>query len=429
MDELPDGNEKNDLGDDDDDDLPHTTMQNGDIPSTSYPTKTSSGGTLGSVEGATKRLKIEQLYKFLDVEGDADTIDIDKFKVERDTKTNRTMLYFLKDGSEVRLTKKKGEFKAPTEISRIMGGLAAMKGMLGLDETPPLLEKSIQEAARSREAARDLNKTIPTDLELDSIPLEDLNGRIHDVDSALQEASKDTGLPVRELLALDKTLQRIQGELANNVGKLGKIQAYIEHKKGRLRDMLNDPSYTDEQRDEVKKSLRVLKDEHSVRLEIATQNKEALSTQFARIKQTLEKIADGDTSLKERIKILWREQGVTLISVLTAVGMAISTIFLAIKNAFGIRGNSGTKKPPSNDPNTVKNWVKGKLKALARLLKKLGAKALSSLPTILGSVISWVLNKIKKGILFMAEYTYAFITFIATIIGYWIYEQIKKKKR
>ena len=425
MDELPDGNEKNDLGDDDDDDLPHTTMQNGDIPSTSSPTKTSSGGTLETVEGATKRLKIEQLYTFLDVEGDADTIDIDRFEVERNTKTNRTMLYFFKpiDGDKVRLTKNNGEFRTPNEMKKIMGGLAAMKGMLGLNETPPLLEKSIQQAAR------DLNKTIPTDLEMEDIPLEDLSARTHDVDSALQEASKDTGLPVRELLALDKTLQRIQGELANNVGKLGEIQAYIEHAKGRLRDMLNDPSYTDEQRDEVKKSLRVLKDEHSARLEIATQNKEALSTQFARIKQTLEKIADGDTNLKERIKILWREQGVTLISVLTAVGMAISTIFLAIKNAFGIRGNSGTKKPPSNDPNTVKNWVKGKLKALARLLKKLGAKALSSLPAILGSVISWVLNMLKKGILFMAEYTYAFITFIATIIGYWIYEQIKKKKR
>ena len=393
------------------------------------------GGALEIAEGATKRLMFLQLYKFLGVKGDANIVDISRFKVGRDTKTRRTMLYFLKGRDKERLTKENGEFKVPTEISRIMG--VNMDFILKLNETPPLIVEAKKREAKkreaaleaAREAARNLNKTIPTDLETEDMSMEDLNGRIHDVDSALQEASKDTGLPVRELLALDKTLQRIQGEFANNVGKLGEIQAHIEHEKGRLRDMLNDPSYTDEQRDEVKKSLRVLKDEHSARLEIATQNKEALQTQFARIKQTLEKIADGDTSLKERIKILWREQGVTLISVLTAVGMTVSTIILAIKNAFGIRGNSGTKKPPSNDPNTVKNWVKGKLKALARLLKKLGAKALSSLPAILGSVISWVLNKIKKCILFMAEYTYAFITFIATIIGYWIYEQIKKKKR
>ena len=96
-----------------------------------------------------------------------------------------------------------------------------------------MLEKSIQ-------GARDLNKTIPTDLELDSIPLEDLSTRLHDVDSALQEASKDTGLPVRELLALDKTLQRIQGELTNNVGKLGEIQKHITKEKKKFKEIEND---------------------------------------------------------------------------------------------------------------------------------------------------------------------------------------------
>ena len=114
---------------------------------------------------------------------------------------------------------------------------------------------------------------------------------------------------------------------------------------------------------------------------------------------------------------------------LTAVGMCISTIILAIKNTFGIRGGSGSKKPPSNDPNTVKNWVKKKLQALARLLGKLGSNALASLPAIIGSIISWVLNMLKKGVLFLAEYTYAFIAFIATIIGYYLFELLRKKKR
>ena len=211
-------------------------------------------------------MKIEQLYKFLDVEGDANTLDIDRFKVTRNTKTSRTMLYFFKgDGDKVRLTKNNGEFRTPNEIRRIMGGLAAMKGMLGLNETPPLLEKSIQ-------AARDLNKTIPTDLEREDIPLQDLSMRIHDVNVCIQKASKDTGLPVRELLALDKTLQRIQGQLANNVGKLGEIKKYIIKEEKKLKDIENDSSYTDQQRDEVKQRIKDLKDEHSARLEIATQN-------------------------------------------------------------------------------------------------------------------------------------------------------------
>ena len=187
------------------------------IPSTSSSTPIRIG--INVVEGAGKKLKIEQLYKFLGVEGNSNVVDIDLFKMTRNSKTGHAMLYFFKDdGEKVNLTKISGEFRSANEIKRRMGGLEIMKGMLGLDDTPPLLEKSIQ-------AARDLNKTIPTDLEMEDIPLEDLSTRIQDVDVGIQKASKDTGLPVRELLALDKTLQRIQGELANNVGKLKHIQA------------------------------------------------------------------------------------------------------------------------------------------------------------------------------------------------------------
>ena len=72
--------------------------------------------------------------------------------------------------------------------------------------------------------------------------------------------SKDTGLPVRELLALDKTLQRIQGELANNVGKLGEIKKHIIKEKNKLKVIENDSSYSNELRDEVKKNLKNLKE-------------------------------------------------------------------------------------------------------------------------------------------------------------------------
>ena len=80
-------------------------------------------------------------------------------------------------------------------------------------------------------------------------------------------------------------------------------------------------------------------------------------------------------------------------------------------------------------PNTVKQWVKKNLTALARLLGKLASKALAILPTIIGSIVSWLLNILKKVVGFAAEYTYVFITFICGILGYWIVEQLGKKKR
>ena len=150
---------------------------------------------------------------------------------------------------------------------------------------------------------------------------------------------------------------------------------------------------------------------------------------YNRMRQTLYKIADSDLGLKERLKILWREQCLTITAMLTAVGMTISTIILAIKNTFGFKGNSGSKKPPSNDPDTVRQWVKNKLQALARLLGKLGAKTLSSFPAMIGSIVSWVLGMLKKTVEFTAQHVYMFITFIATIIGYYLFEQIHGKKK
>ena len=57
------------------------------------------------------------------------------------------------------------------------------------------------------------------------------------------------------------------------------------------------------------------------------------------MKQTLEKVFDKNSSLAERIRTLFRERGITIFSILTALSMNISTIVLAITGAF--RGGGG----------------------------------------------------------------------------------------
>ena len=57
-------------------------------------------------------------------------------------------------------------------------------------------------------------------------------------------------------------------------------------------------------------------------------------------------------------------------------------------------GGDGTAgKPPPKDVTGVKEWVSNKLKALARLLGRLGVKAAEALPGIIGAILSWILNK------------------------------------
>ena len=99
--------------------------------------------------------------------------------------------------------------------------------------------------------------------------------------------------------------------------------------------MKNDPTYSEEQGQLYKDRLDDLNAEKQAKLEILSQNRKDLQTQVARIKQTIEKILDKDKSLAERIRTLFREQGITIMSILTALSMTISTIVLAITGVFG----------------------------------------------------------------------------------------------
>ena len=103
---------------------------------------------------------------------------------------------------------------------------------------------------------------------------------------------------------------------------------------------------------------------------------------------------DKDTSLGEKIRTLFREQGITIASILTAIGMAIGVLVEALLPGGGaISGGGG--EPPPKDEKGLKEWVRNKLKALASLLGKLGMKAAEALPGIIGGIISWILNRAK----------------------------------
>ena len=82
--------------------------------------------------------------------------------------------------------------------------------------------------------------------------------------------------------------------------------------------------------------------EKQARLEILSQNQKDFQIQVAMIKQTLEKVLDQDTSLAERIRTLFKEQGIIIAAILTALSMTVSTIVLAITGIF--RGVGGGRR-------------------------------------------------------------------------------------
>ena len=384
------------------------------------PEKNKPGDKIGVLSNELKRQKIHTLYDFLGVEGNVNLAELDRFRLNRNEKTSNPELKFWNGRDWVSLTNKyTGKFLAENSLIRRMGGSNVMKNMLGLDTDP-------SQSERSKTAARKLAQIIPTDLEMDNISMQDLSRVIIDVEHEIRDISQNTDLDMREII---EQLQRIHGELTNNEGKLTSMNKHIELEEQKLTDIKNDLSYSDEQRLEVEKRLERLKEEHSDQQQKVAKNRKELQSQFDRIRLTDEKVLDGDTTLGEKIKTIFKEKGITLIAIITAVGTIISTIVLAIKNALGISSGSGGGSKPPKDSNKVVTWLRNQLKALARLLGKLAGKLAAALPGLIGSIISGILNFLKTAVGFLAQHVWLLIVFVIGLIGSWLFREVSKKKR
>ena len=345
--------------------------------------------------------------------GDPGLADIDQFIIKINTKTGNTDLLFLDGNNQWQsLTNKRtGEFLSAKALREKFGGLNIMKSVLSLDETPSALERSVK-------AATKLIRELPTDLEMESIPLKDLSSLVDGIHVKTREASQNTDLDMREFLGIYRALQSIQGELLNNTSKLTEINKRIERDTKKLQEVENDPTYTDEQRPLYKDRLDDLNTEKQARLEILSQNRNNLQTQVARIKQTIEKVLDKNTSLLERIRTLFKEQGITISSILAAFSVTIATIVLATTCVFGGDGGGTGGSPPKD---------KGLLDRLADALKRLAGKAAEKLPVILGSVVGAILSFLGEAVGFVAEHTWALIVFIAGLIGVWLMQRVQRR--
>ena len=314
-------------------------------------------------------------------------------------------------GEYANISKANGEFLAESTMRTRLGASLARE-LLGI-ETPS--------SVRSR--SRVLIQDIPTELEMDDLTPQRVEETINEV---MHSVSTNTDLDMREFLGIDKALTRIQGELANNAGKLTEIDAHIAREQEKLVKIETSPDLQVHE-ERIKAKITDLKEERAARLELLSQNRKELASQFARIRQTIEKILDGDLSLREKLKLVFREHGLTITAVLTSLGLIISTIVTALTG-----GSTGGSSTPPKNPNKLKEWVKNKLKALGRLLGRLAAKAAAALPGIIGSIIAGVLNFLKKIVTAAAGHVWLFLLSIATLIGYKLIDSFQKpnaKKR
>ena len=97
-----------------------------------------------------------------------------------------------------------------------------------------------------------------------------------------------------------------------------------------MRNFKNPGVYDDAMREDITKRVDDLNEDLKVRQESIDLLKGRLKNQMTSFKETIAKVLDKDTSLAEKIRTLFREQGIMIASILTAIGMAIEVLVEAL---------------------------------------------------------------------------------------------------
>ena len=321
--------------------------------------------------------------------------------------------------------------KAPWVIRRL--GVAKLRLMGFRNLTYEDINPYDRRSKRAREEVIKLNenldersKAIESSSMTDAEAIEMIEMTSKDIDTTVKGVEQDTSfiepserdklLPLRELEGLDKQLRTIKGSLKVAIAKRIDLEGRIKHEERKLNE-IQDPAYSDDQRDMIEGRINKLRGELTERNKEIDILKGEASKQINQIRGSITKFLDKKTgTLGERIRTLFKEQGITIVSILTAVGMAIVVLIEALLGAPSASAPKSGGTSGGDKKGEARVWIKNKLKALSQLLGKLADKALASLPGIIGSIISWILNRAKEVVGWLSQNLWALITGVGVLI-------------
>ena len=244
----------------------------------------------------------------------------------------------------------------------------------------------------------------------------DIDTTVKDVEqdtTFIEPGERDKLLPLRELEGLDKQLRMIKGSLKVAIAKRVELEGRIEREERKLNE-IQDPTYSDDQRNMIEDRMKRLRDELNERNKEIDILKGEASKQINKIKESITKFLDKEMeTLGERIRTLFKEQRLTIVSILTAVGMTIGVLIEALPGGPSVSTTSGSTSGGDGRGDGAREWIKNKLKTLLQLLGKLADKAL---PGIIGSIISWILNRAKEVIGWLSQNLWSLITGAGVLI-------------
>ena len=193
--------------------------------------------------------------------------------------------------------------KSPWEIRRL--GVNKLKSMGFINITDEDINPYKPKYKRARDKVRILNenldersKTIESSSTTDAEAIEMIEITSKDIDTIVKDVEQDTSfikpddkdklLPLRELEGLDKQLRTIKGSLKVAIAKRVDLKARIEHEERKLNE-IQDPSYSDDQRNMIEDRIKKLRDELNERNEEINILKDEASKQINQIRGSITK--------------------------------------------------------------------------------------------------------------------------------------------
>ena len=170
-------------------------------------------------------------------------------------------------------------------------------------------------------------------IEMIEVTSKDIDTTVKDVEqdtSFIEPSEKDKLLPLRELEGLDKQLRTIKGSLKVTIAKRVDLEGRSKREESKLNE-IQGPTYSDDLRNRIEDRIGKPRGELTERNKEIDILKGEASKQINQIRESITKFLDKETgTLGERIRTLFKEQGITIVSILTAIGMAIGVLIEAL---------------------------------------------------------------------------------------------------
>ena len=202
-------------------------------------------------------------------------------------------------------------------------------------------------------------------VELMEMTSKEIDMTVKDVEqgtSFIEPGERDKLLPLQELEGLDKQLRMIKGSLKVAIVKRIDLEGRIEREERKLNE-IQDPTYSDDQRNMIEDRIKRLRDELNERNKEIDILKGEASKQINQIKESITKFLDKETgTLGEKIRTLFKEQGITIVSILTAIGMTIGVLIEALLGGPSVSTTSGSTSGDGKGGG-AREWIKKQIKS------------------------------------------------------------------